>query len=147
MLLQLCIGLLKKYNVLSAITKKQEDIKKAILKSEETKRTQEKKLVQIQEIAARTDEEKEKIIKEGERIAQSLSAKITSDSEKEEIEIKQKAENDVKSHKDATITKLKEATSEAAFLLAQEHVKQALDKKMHKQMIDEFIDNLEDMKV
>lgn len=137
----------RKYNVFSFITKKHDEIVEKIKNVEEERKYKKNQLQLTKAKVKNVNQEVMKIIDEGERIARDLSERILKDAEKEAADMQKKAHNLIESERKQAADDIIQETTHAAFIIAEEHIKQAIDENMHKKYIDRFINNLENIKV
>lgn len=141
------VWLIRKFKVFSVIGKKQEEIKQSIKNSEEAKIRAELELDSIEKKTRKSNEEVQKIIDSAEETAGTLSEQIIKDTHNEIKNLEDKNQKIFKGETQAAANKLSSNVSHAAFDLAEEHIKQSLDERLHRKFISEFIDSLENVKV
>lgn len=139
--------LVRKFKVFSVIAERQLDIKKKIKESEEQKIQAELKLEATQKKFKKSDEEVQKISKDTQQIAANLSKRIIKDADIEAGELAKKADRIIKADKELAINDVTNEISKAAFIIAEEHVKKSIDDRLHQKYINEFIENLTNIKV
>lgn len=138
------VYLIKKFKVADFIKLKRDEIIQSIKKAEQEKVNQELFLAKARENNRSTRHEVSSILTEADKIADSLGAKIVSDAEVEAIILKQRNEISIVAEKKAAKGEVTKKVAGAAFMIAEEHIKQALDKELHLKFMHEFIDNLDD---
>ena len=137
----------RKYNVLSVISDRQNTISQKISNAEEDKARSETELTAVKEKAEKLDGEVQGIINEANGIAESLSGRIKNEITVGIEEIHKKSQKSLEIEKQVASNEVLKDISRVAFVIAEGHIKQAIDEKLHKKYIDEFIDNLDDLKV
>lgn len=141
------VWLLKKFNVLSHIANIQQRIVDKIKSSEDEKKEKELLLYETTDKVRNTDKEADEIIKEAKDFAKKLSSDIISDAESDVQEHNKKIDNIIDVEKSVAKNELKSEISKAALIIAEEHIKQALDEELHNKFINEFINDLDKVKV
>lgn len=137
----------RKTQVFSAISEKRNAIIQRIKNAELEKISAEAELEETKKQVANSEQEVHSIVKEAGEIAESLSARIRKEAGIESEELHKKAERIVEAEKEMAANEVMQDISRAAFVVAEEHIKQAIDERLHKKYIDEFIDNLDNLKV
>ena len=84
-----------------------------------------------------------KIVDEGEQIAGNLSESIISDAKKQAEDMHNKAVISVGNEKQLVSRDVIEKITGAAFFIAEEHIKNSIDDRLHKKYINEFINELD----
>lgn len=141
------VWIARKTHIFSAITEKQNAINKKLTNAENEKKRAELELNDTKKLVANLDQEEKKIIKEAKEIASSLSDRINIETNIESEEIHKKAQKIIETEKIMASSEVMQDVSRAAFIIAEEHIKQAIDDRLHKKYIDEFIDDLDNLKV
>lgn len=136
-----------KSETFSIIAKRREDIKQKIKNAEKEKSISEEELETVKKRLSNTDQEVQDIIKDAHQIADSLADRIRKETDTAVKEANNKAERTIEIEKTVASNKVMQNISQAAFFIAEEHIKQAIDERLHRKYIDEFIDNLENLKV
>lgn len=141
------VWIVKKFNVFSAVGDKQNLIKQSVKIAEEEKVKAELELDATKKRLRRAEEEIEKIITDASGIAVSLAERIRYETSSHAEELIQKNKKLIDAEKEMASNEVTHNISKAAFNIAEEHIKQAVDERLHKKFIDEFIDKLTDLKV
>jgi F0F1-type ATP synthase membrane subunit b/b' len=141
--LAVVIWLIKKANLSAAIVKIKNDIIEIINNIENERAVKRNHLVNIKMKVQNVNQEVQKIINEGEQVAKSLSENIITDANKQAEEVVKKAETSVENQKQVVSNEIMTKVTGAAFYVAEEHIKQAIDDRLHRKYIEEFIDNLD----
>ncbi|MFH0702365.1 MAG: ATP synthase F0 subunit B [bacterium] len=141
------VWLSKKFNIFSYIIEKQNLIKQEIENTEKEKAGSILNFNEVQEQVEKLDDEVQKIGQEANKIAKSLYANILKEAHTEANEMMKKAEKTIKAEREKALNEVTKDISKVAFLAAEEQIKQAIDEKFHKKYIDEFMDNLTNLKV
>ena len=137
----------KKTKVFSAIAETQNLIKRGITNSDEEKNKAESQFQAEKKKVEKVNDEVRIIIREANGIASSLADRILEEAEIQSKEMNQRAEKVIKAADKSASNEVARDISKAAFIIAEEHIKQAMDDKLHKKYIDEFINDLETLKV
>ncbi len=141
------IWLFRKFNLLSFISKKREGILQKIKNLEEERLFRQNQLKQTKTRVQNVAQEIHKLVDEGEHVAESISERIISEAEEEATGLQKKAHSILESEgKVASIQLTREVTT-AAFVVAEQHIKDAINDSLHQKYINEFIDNLDNVKV
>ena len=141
------VWLFRKYDLLSFLTKKREEIVEIIknVKQERIAKTSQLEATKIK--TQNVKQERIKIIDEGEQVAETISEKIIEDAEIEAAEMQKRAKLLIESEKQVAANEIIEEITNNSFIIAEQHIKQAIDDKMHQKHIDKFIESMEDLKV
>jgi len=139
--------LVKKFKPLTAITKKISDIKNTIANAEENSKIAENKFHEIKEAVASTEEEVKLIVDESKQVAEKISAKIKDEIHTETEELNKKADKAIVNAHSKGQSELEKEVTIAAFIVAEDHIKNVIDDRLHRKYIDEFINDLSDLKV
>lgn len=137
----------KKTKVFSAISETQNLIKRGITNSDEEKNKAESQFQANKKKVKKVNDEVRLIIREANGIASSLADRILGEAEIQSKEMDQRTEKVINVVDKAASHEVARDISRAAFIIAEEHIKQAMDAKLHKKYIDEFINDLETLKV
>ena len=143
MVLFLVLWLIKKANIHGLIEKKRNEIVELISRAEQIKKTERDKLNETRIKVCNADKEVAKILEEGDQVAESLSDNILTYSNKQAEEMQKKAEIAVENQKQVILDSVATKITDAAFYVAEEHIKQSMNERLHKKYIDEFIDNID----
>ena len=137
--LAVVIWLIRKVDVASLIAKKQAEIAESIKNAEDEKKVKQNYLAVTKNKVANADQEVTKIIKEGEHIARNISESISEDAGKQAEELGKKAVISVENQKQVISGEVMTKITSAAFYVAEEHIKQSIDERLHYKFIDDFI--------
>ncbi len=141
------VWLIRKTNLFSFITKRQTQIIDSIKNIEEEKKIRLNYLETTELNVANSKQEVMKIIDEGDQVASSLSERIVEEAEIESSDMSKKATNSIKTERAMASNQIVSKISNAAFYIAEEHIKQAVNTNLHQKYIDEFITNLDEMDI
>jgi len=139
------IWVIRKANLAELIAKKQAEIAEMIKNAAEEKKIKQNQLSATIQKVGNVKEEMLKIIDEGEQVANNLSESILEDAEKQSEDMHKKAVMSVGNEKQLVSNEVMTKITGAAFCIAEEHIKQAIDERLHRKYIDEFINDLETM--
>ena len=137
------IWVIRKADLASLIAKKQFEIAELIKNAVEEKKIKQNHLSVTKNKVSNVKQEVLKIIDEGEQVANNLSESIMDDAEKLAADMHKKAVISVGNEKQMVSREVRAKITGAAFYIAEEHIKQAIDERLHKKYIDEFINNLD----
>ena len=147
LMLVFLVWLARKTQIFSALSRKRNTIIEQIRISESEEVNAENELADAKRQVARADEEVHKIVEEAKEIADSLAKRIHKEADIEANEVHNKAKRMIKAEYAMASNDVMQDVSKAAFYIAEEHIKQAIDERLHKKYIDEFIDDLDNLKV
>jgi F-type H+-transporting ATPase subunit b len=128
--------------ILSALEKREEEIRSSLEKAAKAKEDAERILEENKKNLDRAGEEVQKILKEGRTLAEKMRQDISDKANKESRRIIEHARYQIEREKQEA---LKELRSEVAYLAIQAASKildEMLDEKRHKKIIDKFMDDL-----
>jgi len=137
------IWVIRKANLSELIAKKQAEIAEMIKNAIEEKNIKQNQLLTTKTKVANVKQEALKIIDEGEQVANNLSESIIDDAEKQAEDMYKKAVLSVNNEKQMVFSEVRSKITGAAFYIAEEHIKQAIDERLHRKYIDEFINDLD----
>lgn len=141
------VWICRKTQVFSVISKKQNEIKQRIKNAEEQKVKHELELDAAKKKVRKSDDEVAKIEVQANEIAGTLVNKISEETELHLTEVTKRTEKNIKMEKESASEDVMKNVANAAFIVAEQHVKKVIDDRLHKKYIDEFVDNLENIKV
>jgi len=141
------VWLFRKYHLLSFLQKKRDEILETLHNLEEEKRIKQNQLEQTRTKVKNVNQDMTKIIDEGEHVAKTLSEQVIMDAETEAAEMQQKAHALIETERQKVSNQLINEVTGAAFIIAEQHIKEAIDERLHQKYINEFIDNLDNVKV
>jgi len=147
LVLAILYWLIRKFNLMASIDRKQQEIVASVKKSEEEKALQEQNLYKARNEIQNVSSEVENIINEANKIASGIVDRIKTDAEVQVKEIEHKKLKTIDAHKQGVTSKLSKDVAKAAFIIAEDHIKQALNEELHNKFINDFIDNLDNIKV
>ncbi|MDD3150487.1 MAG: hypothetical protein PHV68_06600 [Candidatus Gastranaerophilales bacterium] len=141
------IWLVKKFNIIGQIDKKRVQIENEILSSKEKQKQSEVILEQsqknVEDIGIKTDE----ILKNSKELVSNLVEKVHNETETQVKSIENRTSLNIETEKKRANEDVSKIVSKAAFIVASEHITKAIDDEMHEKFIDNFIENIENMKV
>jgi len=137
------VWVIKKANLAELIAKKQAEIAELIKNALEEKKIKQNHLLVTKTKVSNVKQEVLNIIDEGEQVANNISESILEDAEKQSEDMHKKAVVSVNNQKQMVSSDVRVKISNAAFYIAEEHIKQAIDERLQKKYIDEFINNLD----
>ncbi len=140
------IWLVKKFNLKSFITKKSDEILETIKNLEQEKKEKKNYLEQTTEKVKNVSQEVAKMVDEGEHVAESISERIIKDAEHEASELMVKTHSLIESERNRASNRVMLKVTNAAFIIAEQHIKEAIDEKLQQKYINEFIENIENLK-
>jgi len=143
------VWIAKKQKLFSALEKKQVHIKHKIENSEREKLNSEKELKNIETKLSKSDYEALQIQEDGETLAKALSGRIIEEANSQVRDLSVKTEKIIETNKNSALYEIEKNISDYSFKTAEEHIKNIMDEEAHKQYIEDFLkelENLEDIK-
>jgi F0F1-type ATP synthase membrane subunit b/b' len=137
------IWVIRKANLSTLITQKQNEIVESIKNAEDEKKIKQNHLLVTKTKVSNVKQEVLKIIDEGEQVASNISESILDDADKQSEDMNKKAAASIKNEKQVVSGEVMTKIMGAAFYISEEHIKQAIDERLHRKYIDEFINNLD----
>ena len=139
----LIVWVIKKAKISELLAKKQQEIAELIKNAAEEKKIKQNQLLVTKTQVSNVEQEVQKIVVEGEQIAGNLSESIISDAKKQAEDMHNKALISVGNEKQLVSRDVIEKITGAAFYIAEEHIKNSIDDRLHKKYIKEFIEDLD----
>jgi len=137
----------KKTNLFAGLEDKMNGILHRITNAEEDKSRSEQELETTKKQVANAETITSKITQEAKEIADSLSRSIINEASHESENLEKNSERIIEGEREIASLQLTNNLTKAAFNIAEEHVKQVIDDRLHKKYINEFIDSLDNLKV
>lgn len=137
----------KKANFISVIIDKQKKVKETVEKSENKLNNAQILLANSKKAVSNTDEEIKTIHFESKEVAANITARIKEETKLNIQEVHKKAEKTIKSDAAKASGEISSEITKAAFLIAEKHIKEAVDERLQHKYINEFIDSLAGLKV
>lgn len=119
-----------------------EELDKARISNEEA----EKLKAEYQADIAKAKDEANEIISAANRTAIRKSDEIIASANREAMAIRNKAENDIELERKAAVNEIKDEIGSMAVDIASKVIEREVNEKDHKKLIDEFIENVGDVK-
>jgi len=128
--------------ILTALDKRENDIKESLAQAEKAKDEAKKILEENQANLAKAEEESKKIIEQGRTYAQSLKEQLIKDSKDQAKKIVDDASSEIQRRKDAAFEELKGQIAEIAVNAAEKIIKESLDAQKSKRVIDKYLNEV-----
>jgi F-type H+-transporting ATPase subunit b len=128
--------------ILSALEKREEDIRSSLEQAAKAKEDAERILEENQRNLDRAGEEVQKILREGRALAEKMRHEITEKAGEESRRIIEQSRLQIEREKQEAINQLRSEVAHLAILAAGKILDENLDEKKHKKIIDKFIDDL-----
>jgi F-type H+-transporting ATPase subunit b len=125
--------------ILSALDKRENDIKEALEQAEKAKDEAKKILDENQANLAKAEEESKKIIEQSRNYAESLKEQMIKDSKEQAKKIVDDASSEIQRKQDAAFNELKAQIAEIAVNAAEKIIRESLDAQKSKQIIDKYL--------
>lgn len=141
------VYLFKKFDILGAIPKQQQFIIDKIEHSEKIKQEAQDEYNETEEKFKNVDAESKEIVENGKSISVSLVEQIEKETEQQKEVLSEKTDKLIEAQKQQAANEITNEISRAAIYVAKEHIKKSVNEDMHDKFINEFIDNLDNVKV
>jgi F-type H+-transporting ATPase subunit b len=128
--------------ILSALDKRENDIKESLLQAEKARDEAKKILEENQANLAKAEEESKKIIEQSRAYADTLKEQLIKDSKEQAKKIVDDASSEIQRRKDAAFEELKAQVAEIAVNAAEKIIRGSLDAKKSKQVIDKYLNDV-----
>ena len=128
--------------ILTALDKRENDIKEALEQAEKAKEEAKKILEANQSNLAKAEEESKKIIEQSRAYAESLKEQLISDSKEQAKKIIEDAASEIQRKKDTAFEELKGQIAEIAVNAAEKIIRESLDEQKSKQVIDKYLNEV-----
>ncbi|HSA07394.1 MAG TPA: hypothetical protein P5556_09465 [Candidatus Gastranaerophilales bacterium] len=143
----LIIWLMRKFNLLAILAKRRDEVLEIIKNFNQDRMVKQHQLEQTKNKVKNINQEVLKIMDEGEHVAESLSERIIMDAEEEASYMHKKAHSMIETERKMASNLVMQDVTNAAFKIAEIHIKEAIDERLQQKYINEFIDNLDRLKV
>lgn len=128
--------------ILAALDKRENDIRVAIEQAEKAKEEANKVLEANQSNLAKAEEESKKIIEQSRAYAENLKEQMIKDSKEQAKKIVDDASSEIQRKKDAAFEELKNQVAEIAVNAAEKIIRDSLDAKKSKHVIDKYLNDV-----
>jgi F-type H+-transporting ATPase subunit b len=128
--------------ILSALEKREEDIRSSLEQAAKAKEDAERILEENQRNLDRAGEEVQKILREGRVLAEKMRQEITEKAGEDSRRIIEQSRLQIEREKHEALNQLRSEVAHLAILAAGKILDENLDEKKHKKIIDKFIDDL-----
>lgn len=128
--------------ILTALDKRENDIKESLAQAEKARDDAKQILEQNQANLAKAEEESKKIIEQSRAYAESLKVQMISDSKEQAKKIVDDASSEIQRKQDAAFEELKGQIAEIAVNAAEKLIKESLDAQKSKNVIDKYLNEV-----
>ena len=128
--------------ILTALDKRENDIKESLAQAEKAKEEAKKILDENQANLAKAEEESRKIIEQSRTYAESLKEQMIKDSKEQAKKIVDEASSEIQRKKDAAFEELKGQIAQIAVNAAEKIIRESLDAQKSKQVIDKYLNEV-----
>lgn len=128
--------------ILTALDKRENDIRDALEQAEKAKEEAKKVLEANQSNLAKAEDESKKIIEQSRAYAENLKEQMMAESKEQAKKIVDDASSEIQRKKDAAFEELKNQVAEIAISAAEKIIKESLDKQKSKQVIDNYLNEV-----
>jgi len=137
----------KKVDFLALLQKKSDEVKDVISNSDEQKIDKDNLLSAAKNNVSNLQTEVDNIMSEGKQIADRLADAINTDASQKANDLHNKAIVSIEGESQKASGEIMTQLTKAAFVVAEEHIKQAIDERLHQKFINDFIENLHEQEV
>ncbi|MGD9580174.1 MAG: F0F1 ATP synthase subunit B [Vampirovibrionia bacterium] len=137
----------KKFNLLGGIDDSQKKIIDELRSSEKTKENALKQLEDAEIRLGKAKEEADLIIKNAEKLAAKIKEDITAEAERDAERILLQAQKAIQNEKEQAKAEIQKNLTAAALEVAKDNIRDSLDENWHKSIINDFVNNLSNVKV
>lgn len=138
---------IKKFQVMNEFDRRKKVIVTQLQNAEEQSEVAVKTLSQAEDDYKNVDAVADGILKEADITAKALSEKIHDETKNEVSQIEENKDRVALAEKNAAINEIQQEVGKLAYIVAQQHIKGAIDENMHRKFINDFIDDLDKIKV
>jgi F-type H+-transporting ATPase subunit b len=128
--------------ILSALDKRESEIKDALTQAEKAKEEAKKILEENQANLAKAEEESKKIIDQSRAYAESLKEKLITESKVQAKKIVDEASLEIQRRKDAAFKELKNQIAEISIKAAEKIIRESLDAQKGKQVVNKYLNEI-----
>lgn len=128
--------------ILTALDKRESDIKESLAQAEKAKDEARKILEENQANLAKAEEESKKIIEQSRAYAESLKEQMIKDSKEQAKKIVDEAASEIQRKKDSAFEELKGQIVEIAVNAAEKIIRESLDAQKSKQVVDKYLNEV-----
>lgn len=128
--------------ILTALDKRESDIKESLAQAEKAKDEAKRILEENQANLAKAEEESKKIIEQSRAYAESLKEQMIRDSKDQAKKIVDEASSEIQRKKDSAFEELKGQIAEIAVSAAEKIIRESLDAQKSKQVIDKYLNDV-----
>lgn len=143
----LIFWLVKRYNLLAGLDSAQKKIIEDLRNSEKSKGDAIKELKEAEERLSKAKDEADQIIEKAEVLASKIKADIIAEAEKDAERIMLQAKKTIENEKEVARAEIQKNLTLAAVEVARDNIKNSLDDNWHRQIIQNFVENLSNVKV
>jgi F-type H+-transporting ATPase subunit b len=128
--------------ILTALDKRESDIREALAQAEKAKDDAKQILEQNQANLAKAEEESKKIIDQSRAYAETLKEQLIKESKEQAKKIVDDASLEIQRKKDTAFEELKGQIAEIAVSAAEKIIRESLDSQKSKQVIDKYLNDV-----
>lgn len=128
--------------ILTALDKRESDIKESLAQAEKAKDEAKKILEENQANLAKAEEESKKIIEQSRAYAESLKEQMIKDSKEQAKKIVDEASSEIQRKKDSAFEELKGQIAEIAVNAAEKIIRESLDVQKSKKVVDNYLNEV-----
>lgn len=139
--------LFKKINFIGILNNKKDEIIKLIRNAETKKEQSIKKFEQTNNELKNIDNDIAKIISDAKNISKSIEEKSQEKLNNEILNLDKRAEKLKQGYENKAKIEVSQKIANASIAISKQYIENSLDEKMHKELIYNFINNLENMRV
>ena len=128
--------------ILTALDKRENNIKEALARAEKAKDDARKILEENQASLAKAEEESKKIIEQSRNYAETLKEQLITESKEQGKRIVDDASSEIQRKQDAAFEELKGQIAEIAVNAAEKIIRESLDAQKSKQVVDRYLNEV-----
>lgn len=131
--------------LLSAVEEREKTISDSLRRAEEARTEAQQVLEQHQKMIADAQEEIQKMLQQNKQVAEKIKAEMLQKAREESERLRQRAEADIAREKEAAIVELRSQVADIAIQVASRLIRENLDARKHKGLIDAYIKELDNL--
>ncbi len=131
--------------MLSAVEKREKIINDSLRKADEASAQAEKMLAEHEQMIAKTQDEIQKMLKDSRELAEKMKNEMLENARLEAMKLQERAQADIEREKEAAILELRKHATDLAIQGASRLIKENLDSKKHRELIDGYIKELDQL--
>ncbi|HFE63312.1 MAG TPA: ATP synthase F0 subunit B [Caldithrix sp.] len=131
--------------LLGMVEQREKTVEDAIRRAEEARNEAEQLLEKHQDMMAQTQGEIQKMLQENKQVAENMKNDIVRKARSEAQKLQERAQQDIEREKEAAIIELRKQVADLSIYAASRLIRENLDEKKHRSLIDQYIKDLDQM--